>query len=383
LFDGEAGQAGIREFADASGHEKLILAARYDGIDLPGDACRILVLDGLPKGAHLLTRFLDEALQVASFRASHAAIRMVQAVGRIFRSNTDHGAVVFCGVEVQGWARSPDNQRYLPPLLQKQIQLGISLSKSVHSGETTYEDLLGGVLSGDKNWDQFYKQKIDEFEASASKAPPHWLVDFAACEQRAYQKLWEGNAADAAVEYASLGDDAEAQDPRLTAWFRHWEGFAYDLLDNVPAARKAYLAAANERSELGRPKVDSQNIIGSETVGKPSHQAKSIAKVFAEKKSKILPTLDKVIGDLVYGEQTNPVEEALRVLGSLLGVDSSRPDNDERKGPDVKWHLPVKKSGVALEAALSEKTFDHATNLSSRAHRRRVFGAKLAAAASR
>src|SRR5262249_28310155 len=81
LFDGETGQAGIQEFGDATGNEKLILAARYDGIDLPGDACRILVLDGLPKGSHLLTRFLDEALQVASFRASHSAIRMVQAVG--------------------------------------------------------------------------------------------------------------------------------------------------------------------------------------------------------------------------------------------------------------------------------------------------------------
>lgn len=355
LFDGETGQAGIQEFADATGNEKLILAARYDGIDLPGDACRILVLDGLPKGSHLLTRFLDEALQVASFRASHAAIRMVQAVGRIFRSNTDHGAVVLCGVEVQGWARSPDNQRYLPPLLQKQIQLGISLSKSVNSGETVYEDLLGAVLSGDKGWDQFYKHKIDDFEVSPSKAPPDWIVDFAAREQRAYQKLWEGNAADAAVEYASLGDDAKSHDSRLAAWFRHWEGFAYDLLDNVPAARKAYLAAANERSDLGRPKVDSQNIIGTEIVGKPSQQARSIGKVFETQKSQILSRIDKLIDDLVYGEQTNPLEEALRVLGSLLGVTSSRPDNEEGTGPDVMWHLPVKTSGVALEAKTNKK----------------------------
>src|SRR5262245_60719537 len=151
------------------------------------------------------------------------------------------------------------------------------------------------------------------------------------------------------MEYASLGDDAETHHPRLAAWFRHWEAFAYDLLDNVAAARKAYVAAANMRSDLGRPRVDSQNIIGSETVGKPSYQAKSIAKVFEAQKSKIHSRLDKVIGDLVYGDQTNPVEEALRVLGTFLGVDSSRPDNDEGKGPDVKWHLPVK-SRVALEA---------------------------------
>lgn len=355
LFDGDTGQAGIQKFADATGEEKLILAARYDGIDLPGDACRILVLDGLPKGSHLLTRFLDESLQVASFRASRAAIRMVQAVGRIFRSNTDHGAVVMCGVEVQGWARSPDNQRYLPPLLQKQIQLGISLAKSVNSEETNYDDLLESVLSGDKKWDQFYKQKIDEFEVTSSKGPPDWLVDFAAREQRAYQKLWEGNEADAAAEYGLLGDDADKHDIRIASWFRHWEGYAYDLLGKVSAARKAYLAAANVRSELGRPKISNESIIRSETIGKASHQANSVAKVFESQKSKILSQIDKLTADLSYGDKTNPVEEALRVLGTLIGLDSSRPDNDESTGPDVKWHLPTMKSGVGLEAKTNKK----------------------------
>src|SRR5262249_5234907 len=154
----------------------------------------------------------DEALQVAALRASHSAIRVVQAIGRIFRSNTDHGAVVLCGVEVQAWARSPANQRFLPPLLQKQIQLGIGLRESIETSETTNEDLLTAVLSGDKGWDQFYQQKIDAFESSASTAPPGWLVDFAAREQRAYQKIWDGNAVDAAVDYASLAEEAEEYD---------------------------------------------------------------------------------------------------------------------------------------------------------------------------
>jgi hypothetical protein len=29
---------------------KLILAARYDGMDLPGDTCRLMILDELPMG---------------------------------------------------------------------------------------------------------------------------------------------------------------------------------------------------------------------------------------------------------------------------------------------------------------------------------------------
>jgi len=355
LFDGPTGQAGIQRFAQARGSEKLILAARYDGIDLPGDACRVLVLDGLPKGSHLLTRFLDEALQVASLRASHSAIRVVQAIGRIFRSNTDHGAVVLCGTEVQRWARSPANQGFLPPLLQKQIQFGVGLRESVEAGQTTNEDLLAAVLSGDKGWDEFYRQKIDAFDIAASAAPPSWLVDFAGREQRAYQKLWEGNAADAAAEYASLADDAEVHDPRLAAWFRHLEGYSCELLGNIGQARTAYVLAANVRAELGRPKTDGATAFASATVPNPTAQAKAIAQLFEGKRAKVVAMIEKLVGDLAYGEQTNPVEEALRLLGSLLGLSATRPDKEGKTGPDVKWHYPTKKAGVALEAKTNKK----------------------------
>ena len=35
----------------------FIFANRYDGIDLIGDACRLLIMDGLPKGANTLRDF--------------------------------------------------------------------------------------------------------------------------------------------------------------------------------------------------------------------------------------------------------------------------------------------------------------------------------------
>ena len=184
-YDSGTGQAGIDEFAEAEDTRKLVLVARYDGIDLPGDACRLLVIDGLPRGSFLLNRFLDEGLQVHSLRASHTAVRMVQAIGRIFRSNTDHGVVVLTSADVTGWSRSPANHAFLPPLLQKQLQLGIALRENVDSEETTFEDLLAAVTSGNRKWDEFYEEKIDEFDAESGKLPPEWIVEMAAREQQA------------------------------------------------------------------------------------------------------------------------------------------------------------------------------------------------------
>jgi hypothetical protein len=50
-FDGRDGHASIKVFAQSTGVDKLVLAGRYDGIDLPDHACKILVLDDLPRGA--------------------------------------------------------------------------------------------------------------------------------------------------------------------------------------------------------------------------------------------------------------------------------------------------------------------------------------------
>src|SRR5262249_8579552 len=84
-FEKSGGNAVIEAFSKSKGTDKLALAARYDGIDLPGDACRILVLTGLPFGESLIDRFTDQTLRIERLRAVHTATRFVQAVGRIFR----------------------------------------------------------------------------------------------------------------------------------------------------------------------------------------------------------------------------------------------------------------------------------------------------------
>ena len=350
LYAGETGQAGIQRFATAERNEKLVLVARYDGIDLPGDACRTLVLDGLPKGSNLLDRFIDESLQVVALRASHTAIRMIQAIGRIFRSNTDHGAVVLCGTELQRWARNPSNLTYLPPLLQKQIHLGLTLYDSVQAEETNYEDLLTAVQTGARKWDEFYQERIDDFDTSALPSAPEWLVDVVACEQKAYRRLWEGDAANAAAEFGRLAEDSAKHNKQLSAWFRHWEGVSFEFAGSVSQALRAYSHAANAQSVLGRPKTDDLERIVSSNIGRPSPQAEAIAEVFHREGARIVRSLDDALSRLQYGRVTNPVEQATCDLGRWLGFEATRPDNSEGTGPDVLWRYSTKLEGVALEA---------------------------------
>ncbi|MCU1303590.1 MAG: type restriction protein res subunit [Candidatus Sulfotelmatobacter sp.] len=357
LYDGSTGQQGVEGFKAAAAPAKLVMAARYDGVDLPGDACRVLVLDGIPVGSFAIDRFIDQTLNLAQSRTSTTAIRLTQAIGRIFRSNTDHGVVVLCGAELQSWLRNPNNQSFLPDLLQRQIQLGIQLREMVEGGETSYEACIEGILNGDREWDRIYKTSIGEYDIATRQTPAQWLIDAANEEGPAFLPLWEGNFAGASLSIRTLADSVAASDKKLAAWYGHWCGLAQEMSGQSTAAVQSYQDAANNCAALGRPAVSSRSILASVSSPTPSVQANRVAQL-AVHPALVQKTLRVLKGGLVYGENTNSVEAALSELGRLLGLEASRPDNQpapKGTGPDVLWRYTPSKSGVALEAKTKKK----------------------------
>jgi len=358
IYDGSAGDAGVERFKAAPPPKKMVMAARYDGIDLPGDACRLLVLDGIPVGSFGIERFVDESLHHTNARTSTTAIRLTQAIGRIFRSNTDHGVVILCGSELQNWMRNPSHQAFLPELLQRQIQLGIQLRDAVDADDATYEDLMEGILKGDREWDRIYKSSIDAYDTSARPIPPAWLVEAASREGPAFLPLWEGDFAGAARSIRELADSVIPSDKKLAAWYAHWCGLAQEVTGQSVAASQSYFEAANRCAVLGRPAISSRSVLTSVSNPKPGAQANRVAEL-ATKSSAVQKSLKMIKQDLEYGDNTKSAEAALAELGKLLGLEASRPDNQpapERTGPDVLWRYAPSKTGVALEAKTNKKT---------------------------
>ena len=354
-FDGSQGQQEIDAFRAAPAPSKLILVARYDGVDLPGDSCRVLALDGIPTGSSLLERFIDQGLKIEKLRASHTATRIVQAIGRIFRSNTDHGVVLVCGTDLRAWLQDPNNQKFMPKLLQQQILLGLELRRMVDNKKATYEELIEGVLRGRKDWDDLYNGVIAEFETSSPAEEPQWFVEIIAKEREAYQRLWIANGPLANTKYSAVAAEAESNgEPRLAAWLRHWQGLSLLLAGQDATATVAFVQAANERVELGRPEVKGGVL---DTLGDvmPGRQAKKISGHYKKNKGKILQKLEKILADLKYGPDTKPTEQALCDLGQALGLEGSRPDNETRTGPDVLWLVPEIHQGAALEAKTNKQ----------------------------
>jgi len=337
IYDTESGQDEIDRFRKSKEPEMLGLIARYDGIDLPGDSCRVLVLDRLPTGVNLINRFIDESIRVENIRISNIATRVVQAIGRIFRSNTDHGVVLLVGPELQSWLRSPKNRSYLPKLLQQQLLLASELAKQIDAEEITWKDLINGVLVGEENWDNMYNEYINQFEAKISEPSVDWHIELIIKEQKAYEKIWQGQFQQAADLYAELINIANEHDYRLAAWYRHWRGLSLMCAEDRQGALSEFIAAANSRSELGRPSSKREHAFKLSTKENVGFQAFNLARWYRKNKNQITSLIFEVDFNLIYGPDTNKAEKACADLGDLLGLHTLRPDKTKDTGPDVIW----------------------------------------------
>jgi hypothetical protein len=85
-----------------------VLVNRYDGIDLPHDACRVLAIVGLPE----VTSY-TELTDMAVLSDSQAGLRrqmqrIEQGMGRGVRSNDDYCVVLLIGARLTARVKSPD-----------------------------------------------------------------------------------------------------------------------------------------------------------------------------------------------------------------------------------------------------------------------------------
>jgi Type III restriction enzyme, res subunit len=68
---------------------ELVTAGRYDGLDLPGDICKLVIITTVPQASSEFERFVVAYLGDASFMRHRVGQRVTQALGRANRTITD------------------------------------------------------------------------------------------------------------------------------------------------------------------------------------------------------------------------------------------------------------------------------------------------------
>ncbi|WDF45108.1 MULTISPECIES: DEAD/DEAH box helicase [unclassified Streptomyces] len=128
----------------------LVLTNRYDGIDLPGDDCRLVVLAGLPARGDLQERFLHESLGAVEVLQERIRARIVQGSGRATRNTRDYAAVVVLGQPLTSYLSGQDVQSAMHPEVHAEVEFGRRNSLRTPSAEML--DNLDVFLAHDRDW---------------------------------------------------------------------------------------------------------------------------------------------------------------------------------------------------------------------------------------
>jgi len=129
VLGAEAVDDAVREFTDARGRVALVLANRYDGIDLPGDVCRLEIVDGLPRAMGLQETFMLDRLHATAELRDRIRTRVTQAIGRCTRDEADFAAVIALGDDFLKWAANNGNRSGMRTELQAEFELGMTESE--------------------------------------------------------------------------------------------------------------------------------------------------------------------------------------------------------------------------------------------------------------
>lgn len=345
VFETEAGHERIQEFAESDA-QKLVLRARYDGIDLPGEACRILVVDGLPVGTSLSERFFERHLEIRGISRELIASRIVQLLGRISRGMTDHGAFLLVGERLLRWLDDPSNRRQLPQHIRKQLELGHRLAD--HYDEFSAADMIDSCLEREDEWVRAYDEhmKNDVEGQQEAQSDTEETGGLAEAEVNYVRRLWSGQPDRAARVLMQVQSEASNRDEALGAWYLHWIGHALSDLDE-DEAKDCYRGAGRLQSELGRLPLQLET--REEEAGP---QAERMHGYLTDRNADAISDMETAATRL-RSEDASPAqqEEAVARIGEALGFSSSRPDVESGvgRGPDVFWITPERRLAVVIE----------------------------------
>ncbi len=318
----------------------VVLANRYDGIDLPDDSCRILVFDSRPF-SESLTDLYQEACRPNSEATLMRTIRTVeQGMGRSVRGEKDYSVIVGIGSDLIRLIRDKESRKYLSSQMAAQIELGLEIAdmarQEIEDGATpadAFSGLLRQCLRRDENWKAYYVEQMNKVNP---KGANEQVLRLYVAELAAEDAFHAGDYAMAAEMLQKLLDDGGVIDEDR-GWYLQ-EMARYNYRSNRTESQRLQIAAHKINHFLLRP---ASGVTVAKLTIQSQGRVERIAKWvsgFADYSALDVAVSD-TLGRLVFGTKADKFEDALDALSRALGFAGERPDKEWKEGPDNLWAL--------------------------------------------
>jgi replicative superfamily II helicase len=322
----------------------MVFANRYDGIDLPDDACRILILDSKPYFDSLLDRYEEDCRTGSDIMNVKIAQKVEQGLGRSVRGEKDYSVILIVGGDLTKFVKSQSTHKYFSPQTKKQIEIGLQIAEDAKAELKTktneFEvlvDLMKQALSRDEGWKEYYVEEMDEIGKTNQSTS---LYDVLKMEFDAEVAFASGNEKRACEIIQRLSDRFQ-EEPAEKGWYvQQLARYTYRL--SKADANAIQGTAFRLNTQLLKPKTGVNykkiSFINENRISR----IQSWLKTFNTHEELQL-SANGILDNLAFGVASEKFELALKELGLGLGFESQRPDKEIKKGPDNLWCIGVNK----------------------------------------
>ncbi len=348
IVGGDAVASVVASLVNRTKNGPVVFAGRYDGIDLPSDSCRLLILSGLPTGSNAYDLYRAAVFQGSSAINTTIAQRVEQGMGRGTRGAGDHCVVILAGTSLAKWISNQANRELLTSPTRVQLNLGTDIS----GGIVSLEQLGKAVLQSfdrDQAWVEYQAEVLAEETSSPLVNEVSLLV--ADQERRYFRLLLDGYYDKAITRITSFVEKQPDIDSQVKGWLIQLAARAAWLWGDQEKCDVLQRQAYALNKMLLRPRV----VPHYSPLVSPSDQSKQILENLKDYQPRrgFLVALEELADWLTPDATSNQFEESLKELGELLGYRTSRPDHEDHVGPDVLWIL--NESEALLVEAKSKK----------------------------
>lgn len=306
-----------------------VFVNRYDGIDLPDDACRIIVVDGLPNISNMNDRYEQEIVRKSKRIQREQIQRIEQGMGRGVSSSNDYCLVYLLGNQLTNVLYSDDGYEFFSNATKAQFKLSEKMCEQIE-GQTIDEIMEIGnyLLERNSDWVEVCKNGISSVEYVKTIN----VSKYAVAIRKAFNYALYGDYQKAASMITELVNDED--NVRLKGYYKQMLAEYTNFFDKN-SAQQILKSAKKDNMEILNP---IEGIQFSKFAIANSSQTQIIIENINQRQldaNKLVLYADTILGDLKFEKDTSKrFENAIRDVFEMIGYNARQPEREVGKGPD-------------------------------------------------
>ncbi len=328
---------GLKIKTKAKKVDKLfILVNEYDGIDLPDQICRILILDNTPHYISLFDRHKKDIMPNSDILQRNIAQRIEQGMGRGIRGSSDWCIVILLGDELTRFISIESNRQFFSNEVQRQITISEELTELLKEEGVSWKvikTLISQCLQRDQGWKEYYRTRM---KGITLKLPSESFIKRFQTEREAEQ-YYSIRQYDKAIKMIQELIDSFNLSDAEEGWYIQLLGL-YTYRFNRTKAMELQLKAHSLNQYLSAP---IEGITYEKIQPLVDQREEIILNWIKNHKNfnNMIIDLYSILVTLAFGIQADKFEETFDILGKILGFKSQRPEKKFKKGPDILWNI--------------------------------------------